>query len=361
MSTPLCTAHPYHYEHAEQVVELLRTTFLIDIDTETFRHKYERHPSKLNLSTVLLSRETVVGFLGHVPKRFSLQKREVLAAVGTDVCIAEPHRSLNNLLTMSQVSSEQLREASVELLYGVPLPEMREINIGLFNFVPVAPVPAYVKPLRYGGWVRERLAGIKGRTLGWGLDTLTSLRPAPAFPKLHDMKVDEVSSFGAECHDLLAHVRNSQTVHRILDPDTLNWQAAPGPNQRSKRLQITDTRSGNVIGILIVTERIIGQRKRGRLQECIVHPDVHDSLQDAMLRLAVHTCWSWGCETVDLWAGHAQFSKTTLNRIGFRSRSRPDKELHAQALSPLRDDTERIFLLSQPDAWPWSMGLSDEA
>ena len=333
-----------------EVAALLRSVFGVSHGPRHLHWKYFAAPLALPLCTVLRHRGRLVGFHGHQTQLWRRGDAEpVRVAFGMDIAALPEHRRIDTLLRMAGDSARRFAEHGVAWICGIPLPDMAELNTGLFGFTDTGSLPRQQRVLRVGRALARRGHPRLARLLG---PATACLRPgAPTVPA--NLEIFRPTSFREMGSAWTTPA--SDCWQRVRDPDWLDWRhlhpVAPAQDVWALRAR----GEASWMGWAAWSRRDDADGlRRAFLLDFGLRPGLGPREAALLPRQVLREAHDAGCDSLEVRLSDEHPSAPVFRRLGFRPRPRARKTWHVLPLDP------SLPLANLPRHWTLALADSDE-
>lgn len=311
-----------HLDEIEQLVDLFRLSFNLDMSPELWNWKYLQNPlaSAAAEVVVALDKGKVVGARPFLLTEMWLDNKRVLTAQHCDTMVHPDYQNQGIFNRMGKVAIQYLKENNYALSYGFPAPISRPgfLRQGWRVVVPTETMFRVVHPQKV---ISNKLKNKSlGNVLGFFYDKflnseITEKRqPSSSFQvEIFDRYTEELKS--------LDNLRDDSVIDLVRSEANLRWRFDQHPEYSYK--YILARRGGELWGYAVVSV----QEKADGLVYGIITDYLVKSRDiacfQALIKSSLDELGKSGCDVIYTWAfSEPEFREQLSKHLGFKSSSR---------------------------------------
>lgn len=310
------------------------------------------------ISTVALSGERIIGFLGAIPVRFSIGGKEVIAAEEADLAILPEYRRLDLSLKMYGVSKKTFAEEDIAFVYGITSKATSEFNKSLLGKKEVAPVPRHVRVLNSRPYLARKISN--GFLLAAATplaNALLSLKYRKKSSVPDGMRIVAPEKFDGRFDALWERIKGDHPVARARDAAYLNWRYADVRNKGYNIFCLEREISREIASFMVLRVKEEGWARRGQIMELVSPRGQGSQALAPLIDLAVGHFRRKRADSIECWMFPHNHGFAELARRGFAERKKKHLNLHVQDMRP--ELAEQGNFLTGSGNWRISIGDSD--
>ncbi|MCG8648421.1 MAG: hypothetical protein MI861_01230 [Pirellulales bacterium] len=297
----------------EDAIATLKATRSIPVDEYRYRWLYQSNPDGQAVLWAVRDQDSgaMAGFTVCLPRRMTLDGRQVTAWNGADFSILPKFRTLGVALKLRRAAKLEIDDGAAELLYSHPNEKMQVIHEKVGHFC-VGRMERYSKPLRLGQKLAPRMPGWAATAVDATLGrVVTTSVPELVHRYQHEVKFAPSLQFNDDYDHLFADTCHQRGLVGVRDQRYLDWRYRQYPDQKFQLIEAF--RNGRLAGFLIFLPK----------QESYLIQDVFGSDPHTKLDLIVHavrTARAAGAQSISMTLLEQSELISILQRVGFRLR-----------------------------------------
>ncbi len=317
----------YRKTDDQALSKLMADIFEEDRNIEFFAWKYRQNPAGEALSAIAEREGEVIGQVGAIPVRFSIDGKEYIGSQEVDGCLDKKKGKFDTIFHLIRLRQKINEEENVPFSYFFSLEISSKIALKSERNKKVCSTPILVKVVNSEPFLKKffpvkalsRLAAI---IVNFFLRLRYPSKNAP--PKGTCIK--EIKNFDDRFDNFWARVKDDYPIMTTRDSTYLNWRYAAVPDRNYTILSLEDEKTTEVLGFIVLSETQKGYRM-GQILDIITPRDEHKQITRILLGRAMHYFRKNKTALAVCWMMSHSHIYSELTRHGFRTRKKSGIDL----------------------------------
>jgi len=319
----------YIEEDDQDLSRLISEIFGHDWDDQVFEWKYRKNPAGMALSAVAEKNGKVIGQIGAIPARFSVDGKELVGSQEVDGCLDKKHGKFDTLYYLIRLRRKINEEEGIGFSFLFSLEVSSKIALkALKDSIRVCSMPGLVKVLDVEPFLsdRLRLGGAAPLFAPVVNQALRILDPTigRTIPKGTRMK--RVERFDERFDALWNRIKRDYPIMIARDSAYLNWRYVDVPHRNYVILSLENAETREILGFIVFSEKQRDYRI-GQILDVVTPRTGHEQIARVLIREAVrHFHEKKVALAICLMLPHCHVFPA-LRRFGFRKRKKRGMDL----------------------------------
>jgi hypothetical protein len=296
----------------------------------TYSHwkwKYQDNPAGKALSAVAVNKDKIVGQIGAIPVRFSVNGIEIVGSQEVDIAVQTAHRKPSTFYTLCTLRLKINEENNIGFCYGFTVDTTSKLSQTVMHFKQVGTIARLVKVLDPEPFLKKRIP-LKGlpSLLSAPLRTsqrITHFLQARA-PK--GTQIKKVSYFDYRFDSLWNRVKGDYPIMTVRDTQYLNWRYIDIPDVAYDIFSIESEYTSEILGFIVLREKH-DTLPIGQIVDIVTSRGQDGIITRTLLAEAVRLFWKKKVALVTCWMFSHCHVFSELIDLGFQKREKEGRHL----------------------------------
>jgi len=308
-----------HLAEIEQLVDLFRASFNLNMSLEIWNWKYLQNPLAFAAPEVIVALDDgrLVGARPFLLTEMWLDNERVITAQHCDTMVHPNYRNEGIFNRMGQFAVQYLKENNYTLSYGFPAPMSRPGFLKQ-GWRVVAPIEIMFRAVNPQKLISYKLKSkILGNGLGFFYDKFLNAKMADDFRLSSAFHIDVFDQYNQELKEIDT-LRDEFVIDLVRSENNLRWRFDRHPEHVYK--YILAKRYGKVWGYAVVS---IQEEANGLVYGMIIDYLVKNrdiACFQALMKSSLNELGKSECDILNMWAFiEPEFREQLLKYFGFKS------------------------------------------
>jgi hypothetical protein len=339
------------------ISKLIQNVLGTSLDENFWRWKYCNNPTGNNFSAIALFKGEIVGLLGALKVKFSVDGKDIIGIQEVDNAILEKHRNFMLYLNMAKSLKKNALEANIKFAYAISIEDTSEIAKTILGKNVVSSIPRLVKVLDVKPFLQQRIPNqvtvkIISRILNWA----NKLRSSQQYEIPDGMMFKKIDRFDKRFDEFWERIKTSYPIMVKRDSDYLNWRYASHPYIKFNIICVEQIDTKKIMGYIVLAVKQ-DDYLVGNIVDLITPKDKNRLIEKCLIRSAINWFYAQKVAVIRCWMFPHCHIYPELMKAGFVSREKEGVNLLFQKIN---DDFQHYnSLLSRVENWHLAIGDSD--
>jgi hypothetical protein len=341
------------------ISKLIRDVLGASRDESYWKWKYCHNSAGYNISAIALFKGEIVGLLGAIPVKFSVNGKDIIGIQEVDNAVLETHRNFKLAFSMASTAKKKaLAAASVVFTYGISLEDTSDIAEALLNKTIIAPLPRMVKVLDVKPFLQQRISNqvvirFLPILLNWAIQKRSSQKPK--IPS--GMVLKYIDRFDKRFDEFWDRINTSYPIMVNRNTDYLNWRYVSPPYTKYKIVSVEQRETKRIMGYMV-----LGVKQKdyivGNIVDIITPKNENGLIERFLIRYAIEWFYRQKVQVIRCWMFPHCHIYAELRKAGFVSRIKKGMNLIFQRVNYNNFNIDNSFF-NKVENWYLCAGDSD--